>query len=336
MQLSAALGWVRRQLTLTTLLSAVFVGYFGNSMLVMYRVAVPAVPSIYREDGSKKPVIESLWNDAPGLDAELWLSTDQTFVPAESVRLYQGHELPFTWDLNVELDLLLEFSAKRGRPLQLRARCDDMALPISEHCRAAAAVWTASSPDVNVSTSGSGATSSLVIGAWEGAVARALREALRQGRPVFAHVFVAWAGKPLMPGAPTYSAFHATNARTAIVQVHGDLGQGTSDARFHLSLLLPVFQSVAYVPPKLTRNLWVELVSVIADWIGVESPYAPVVPHARISATGGNASGLLQTAASRDRGDAQAVPITGDMWPHWAGQLDVRLIMGECPRVTGE
>ena len=210
---AGTLGWLRQQLTLTSLLSAAFIGYFGFSLSKLYRVAVPLVPSIYRDDGTQKPTIESLWNQASGLDMQLWLSTSATHDPRKSLLLFEQRDLSFDWALDVTLDLVLEFVAPSGKPLRLRARCDDSELPIQARCLTAAAAWSA------LNASRAALDQALVVGEWSGESPRNLRKALRQGLPVYAHTFVAWSGKPFAPGAVDFSPLRATNARADMVQV---------------------------------------------------------------------------------------------------------------------
>jgi hypothetical protein len=64
-----------------------------------------------------------------------------------------------------------------------------------------------------------------------------------------------------------------------------------------------------YIPPKLLRNLWLELVANIRSFVlggdsTVEAP--PPSPATPVS---------------------KKLPVAGTAWPHWVGQLDVRLIM---------
>jgi len=78
---------------------------------------------------------------APGLDAELWLSASGVHDPSKSALIYSAKGLPFGWDLDVELDVRVEFSTNSPKRLSMRVLCDEAAEPISAPCREAAGTW---------------------------------------------------------------------------------------------------------------------------------------------------------------------------------------------------
>ena len=187
----------------------------GYSMSVMYRVAVPEIPSIFRSDGERKPVFESLWIDAPGLDMELWLSTTKKHdrKKESSILLFSAQNLQFGWDLDVALDLLLEFSSHSNQSF-LRASCDQSSIPVSVHCVAAAASW------VDTTSGSMSAVQSGIIGEWEGLVALKILNALQQGKAVYAHASIAWSGSSTIPGSRGFSPSRAISDSTSLTQVH--------------------------------------------------------------------------------------------------------------------
>jgi hypothetical protein len=87
-----------------------------------------------------------------------------------------------------------------------------------------------------------------------------------------------------------------------------------------ISIFSTLLQKVSYVPPRRTRNLWLELVATAAGYLQVEVPewLRPAVPTRPAHLAEPDVSG------SSESWDP-------DAWPHWVGQLDVRLIMDTQP-----
>ena len=234
---------VRKVVNVTNLLSLAFLLYFGQALSRLYHVAVPQIPSLVREDGSRKPALESLWvqsTSGGGLDLDLRLSASKT--PSDGdVLLHHEEGIQFGWSMSRDLDIIVELeddstrngdnATLRARPVSgIRAVCADDA---TRNCRDAAAAYVS-----RIDVIGS---RRLVIGEWTTPGARAIGNAMREGSPVYLHAKVAWhEGGGTIP-------FTTVTATTALV----------ADA--------------AYVRPRATRYLLTEgpeVAAAVADGAG--------------------------------------------------------------------
>jgi hypothetical protein len=104
---------LRRQLTLTNALTCAFLAYMCFSLVTLYRIAVPSIPSMYSDAGVRKRAVHPLWAAAPGIALELRVSTSASaggVDASNSATLLTLRDLPYAWNLSDvgELELALE------------------------------------------------------------------------------------------------------------------------------------------------------------------------------------------------------------------------------------
>ena len=223
------LAALRSQVNLTTVLTLAFVAYMSASLRNLYRVAVPAIPSVLAPDGSHKPTLESLWLRSPGITFNISLGTSQHPKQSGDLLVLHRHGVPFNWKLGFEVDLQLDIEQESKDSTTLVGRC--AAADLTPACSAAASDWTARHPKIDADAAAADGATSLVVGRWTGPDAAHIVRALRRGKPVYLHAVVAWDNIRDGPGGE-FAALRGTSATTNLVE------------------------SVRYVPPRALRYLW--------------------------------------------------------------------------------
>lgn len=324
-------AFARKQASLTGLLSAAFIVYMSYSFYTLYRVAVPVIPPLHRPDGSLKPTLRPLWTDTT-FSLELYMTHTTPATPLHdkdnALLLHRWESLPYSDAFHADLDVTLHFEWTPAKPSNSSCTsCDTQGVDAAPNTQLAglppfprprtparlvltcaaergvipSACATAAAAAGNA-TGVTGVYSTPILAVFAGKAATRIIRALQEGGEVFS---------------------------TIVARVKDDTLRAYGEHMVTLVASTPLTQMADYTPPKPLRYLW-------QDMQGAYT--AEMYRNATVNASLPANAGLILRSqgtdpapyrhpSSRDPSSRKAMPARGEQWPHWVGQLDVKLVM---------